>query len=194
MKKKTVRFLFCATLMALTLSATACGASTDGDKSANATVLETSAEDEAPAEEEASVEEETSAEEEAPAEEETPVEEETPAEEEVSSEGATLEDYLKGDAETAKQLEEQAQSMGNENVDMAIDVIGNDLVYIATLKEEMEDPDALVDAVEQMGSVFSALASVMDEAIGAEKGTVSFGIRYCQPDGTVIAESNFRAE
>lgn len=113
---------------------------------------------------------------------------------EASSDGATLEDYLKGDAETAKQLEEQAQSMGNENVDMAIEVNGNDLVYIATLKEEIEDGDALVDAVEQMGSVFSALAGMMDEAIDAEKGTVSFGIRYCQPDGTVIAESEFRAE
>lgn len=169
MKRKAVKSLFCAALMALTLSATACGASGDGDKSANAAVIETSTEDEAPAEE-------------------------APVEEEASSDGATLEDYLKGDAETEKQLEEQAQAMGNENVDMAIEVNGNDLVYIATLKEEIEDPDALVDAVEQMGSVFSALAGAMDEVIGLEKGTVSFGIRYCQPDGTVIAESNFRAE
>lgn len=185
MKRKTVKSLFCAALMALTLSVTACGGSDDGDKSTAA------AQEEAPAESEAS--EEAAPEEETPVEEEAPVEEETP-EEEVSSDGATLEDYLKGDAETAKQLEEQAQSMGNENVDMAIEVNGNDLVYIATLKEEIEDGDALVDAVEQMGSIFSALAGMMDEAIDAEKGTVSFGIRYCQPDGTVIAESEFRAE
>ncbi len=172
--------------MALTLSVTACGGSDDGDKSTAA------AQEAAPAESEAS--EEAAPEEETPVEEEVPVEEETPAEEEVSSSEATLEDYLKGDAETAKQLDEQAQSMGNENVDMAIEVNGNDLVYIATLKEEIEDGDALVDAVEQMGSIFSALAGMMDEAIDAEKGTVSFGIRYCQPDGTVIAESEFRAE
>lgn len=175
MKRKTVKSLLCVALMALTLSMTACGGSDDGDKNTAAT------QEAAPAEE-------------APVEEEAPAEEETPAEEEVSSDEATLEDYLKGDAETEKQLEEQAQAMGNENVDMAIEVNGNDLVYIATLKEEIEDPDALVDAVEQMGSVFSALAGAMDEVIGLEKGTVSFGIRYCQPDGTVIAESNFRAE
>lgn len=170
MKRKTVKAYFCVALMALTLSMTACGGSGDGDKGTAATQ-----------EAEAIVEE-------------APAEEETPAEEEVSSDGATLEDYLKGDAETEKELEEQAKSMGNENVDMAIEVNGNNLVYIATLKEEIEDGDALVDAVEQMGSAFSALAGMMDESIGAEKGTVSFGIRYCQPDGTVIAESEFRAE
>lgn len=193
MKRKTVKAYFCVALMALTLSMAACGGSGDGDKGTAATQEAAPAEAE-PVQDEAPAEEETPAEEAAPVEEEAPAEAETPAEEEVSSDGATLEDYLKGDEVTAKQLEEQAQSMGNENVDMAIDVNGNDLVYIATLKEEIEDGDALVDAVEQMGSVFSALAGMMDEAIGAEKGTVSFGIRYCQPDGTVIAESEFRAE
>lgn len=188
MKSKSVKAILCTALMALTLSMTACGGSNDSDKGTAATQEAAPVEQETSAEEAAPVEEETSAEEEAP------VEEETPAEEEVSSDGATLEDYLKGDAETAKQLDEQAQSMGNENVDMAIEVNGNDLVYIATLKEEIEDGDALVDAVEQMGGAFSALAGMMDEAIGVEKGTVSFGIRYCQPDGTVIAESEFRAE
>lgn len=188
MKRQTVKAYLCVALTALTLSMTACGGSSDGDKGTAVTQKAEAAVEEATAEEMAPVEEET------PAEKETPVEEETPAEEEVSSDGATLEDYLKGDAETAKQLEEQAQSMGNENVDMAIEVNGNDLVYVATLKQEIEDGDALVDAVEQMGSVFSALAGMMDEAIDAEKGTVSFGIRYCQPDGTVIAESEFRAE
>lgn len=186
MKRKSVKAILCVALMALTLSMTACGGSGDGNKSA-------ATQEAAPAEAEP-VQDEAPAEKETPVEKEAPAEAETPAEEEVSSDGATLEDYLKGDAETAKQLEEQAQSMGNENVDMAIEVNGNDLVYIATLKQEIEDGDALVDAVEQMGSVFSALAGMMDEAIDAEKGTVSFGIRYCQPDGTVIAESEFRAE
>lgn len=171
MKRKTVKSLFCAALMALTLSATACGASGDGNKSANAAVIETSADDEAPAEEE------------------------TPVEEEVSSDGETLEDYLKGDAETEKQLQEQAQAMGNEQMDMAIEVNGNDLVYVATLKQEIENPDELAETVnEQVGPAFSALAGAMDDVIGVEKGTVSFGIRYCAPDGTVLAEASFRAE
>ena len=181
MKRKTVKKFLCAALLTLAMSATACGGSDSAKES------------EAPAAtEEASVEEEAPAAEEAPAE----VEEEEPAEEEVSNDGAaTLEDYLKGDAETEKQLEEQAQAMGNENMDMEIEVNGNDLVYVATLKEDIENPDELAETVnEAVGPTFSALAGVMDEVVGVEKGTVSFGVRYCAPDGTVLAEASFRAE
>ncbi len=185
MKSRTVKALLCATLMALTLSMTACGGSNDAAQGADTAAEEVSTEEET-----ASVEEET------PAEEETAsVEEEAPAEEEASSTGATLEEYLKGDAEAEKQLEEQAQSMGNDQMDMAIEVNGNDLVYVATLKEAIEDGDALAETVnEQVGPTFSSLAGMMDEVVGAEKGTVSFGIRYCNPDGSVLAEATFRAE
>ncbi len=55
MKRKTVKALFCAALMALTLSATACGASGDENKSSNAAVIETSVDEEGAAEEEVSV-------------------------------------------------------------------------------------------------------------------------------------------
>lgn len=180
MKRRTVKALVCATLMAISLSATACGGSDDAAKSADAATEEAaSAEEEAPA-----------AEEEAPA-----AEEEAPAEEEASSAGTTLEDYLKGDAAAEKELEEQAKSMGSDEMDMAIEVNGNDLVYVATLKEAIEDGDALAETVnEQVGPTFSALAGMMDEVVGAEKGTVSFGIRYCNPDGSVLAEASFRAE
>lgn len=185
MKRRTVKALVCATLMAISLSATACGGSDDAAGSADAATEEAaSAEEEAPA-----------AEEEAPAEEETPAAEEAPAEDEASSAGTTLEDYLKGDAEAEKELEEQAKSMGSDEMDMTIEVNGNDLVYVATLKEATEDGDALADTVnEQVGPTFSALAGMMDEVVGVEKGTVSFGIRYCNPDGSVLAEASFRAE
>lgn len=180
MKRRTVKVLVCATLMAISLSATACGGSDDAAKSTDAATEEA-----APVEEEAPEAEEEAA----------SSEEEAPAEEEASSDGATLEDYLKGDAEAEKELEEQAKSMGSDEMDMAIEVNGNDLVYVATLKEAIEDGDALADTVnEQVGPTFSALAGMMDEVIGAEKGTVSFGIRYCNPDGSVLAETSFRAE
>lgn len=153
MKRRTVKALVCATLMAISLSATACGGSDDAAKSADAATEEA-----------------------APAEEEAPAaEEEVPAAE--------------------KELEEQAKSMGSDEMDMAIEVNGNDLVYVATLKEAIEDGDALAETVnEQVGPTFSALAGMMDEVVGAEKGTVSFGIRYCNPDGSVLAEASFRAE
>lgn len=191
MKSRTVKTLFCMALMALSLSMSACGGSGDAAKDAD-TATEEASEEEAPA-----VEEEAEpVEEEAPAaEEEAESDEEEASAEEVSSDGATLEEYLKGDAEAEKQLEEQAQSMGSDQMDMAIEVNGNDLVYVATLKEDIENSDELADTVnEQVGPTFSALAGVMDEVIGAEKGTVSFGIRYCAPDGSVLAEASFRAE
>lgn len=183
MKRRTVKSVVCAALMVMALSVTACG----GDEAAEN--AET-----APVAEEAPAEEEAPAAEEAPAEEEAPAAEETPAEEEAGA-GETLEDYLKGDAESAKQLEEQAQSMSNENMDVEIEVNGNDLVYVATIKAEIEDADAMVETLNaSVGPTFSALAGVMDEVVGGEKGTVSFGIRYCAPDGSVLGEASFRAE
>lgn len=176
MKRKTVKSLLCAALMALTLSATACGGSDDGAKSANA---ETATE--APAAEEASVEAE---------------EEEAPAEEKSSGQ-KTLEEYLKEDPTAEQQLKEQA-AQGNDQMDMAIEVKGNEFLCIATYKDSVELPDDVSDQLSEgmdaMGGAFSAIAGALDEGIGAEKGTVSYGIRYCAPDGTVLAEASFRAE
>lgn len=182
MKRRTVKTILCAALLTLAMTATACGGS---DDAANGTDAAT--EEAAPAEEEAPAEET------APAEEEVPAKEEAP--EETGNSGVTLEDYLKGDAESEKQLEEQAKSMENENLTMEIEVNGNELVYVATLKEEIEDPDAMAETLnEAVGPTFSALAGMLDEVVEAEKGTVSIGIRYCAPDGSVLAESSFRAE
>lgn len=77
MKRRTVKTLFCAALMALTLSMTACGGSDDAAASADA------------ATEEAATEEAPAAEEEAPTEEAAPEGEEAPAEEAAPEEEAT---------------------------------------------------------------------------------------------------------
>lgn len=137
MKKKSVKALLCAALMAMTLSMTACGGSDDAAKGTDTAT-------EAPAVEEPAAEEPAD---EAPVADEAPAEDEEPAAE-ASSDEMTLEDYLQGDAESKKQLEEQAQSMSNEQMDMEIEVNGNDLVYVATLKVEVEDTDAMVEAVD----------------------------------------------
>lgn len=171
MKRRTVKALVCAALMAISLSATACGGSKDADTTTEAA---------APVEEEVS-----EAEEEAPAEEE-------------SSEQKTLEDFLKEDPTAEQQLQEQAAAQGNDQMDMAIEINGNDVVCVATFKDTVELPDDAADTLnegmEQVGSAFSALAGTLDSMIGAEKGTVSYGIRYCDADGNVLAEASFRAE
>ena len=181
MKRRTVKTLVCATLMAISLSATACGGSDDAAKGADAAT-----EDAAPVEEEApEAEEETSAEEEAPAEEE-------------SSAQKTLEDFMKEDPTAEQQLQEQAAAQGNDQMDMAIEIKGNDVVCVATFKDTVELPEDAADTLnagmEQLGSAFSGLAGTLDTMIGAEKGTVSYGIRYCDASGNVLAEATFRAE
>lgn len=196
MKRKTVKTVFCAALMAMTLSMTACGGSDDAAAGADAASEEAAPEEEAPAEEEAPEEEEA-----APAEEEAPAEEAAPAEEsaeQADGEQKTLEDFLKEDPTAEQQLEEQAAAQGNEQMDMAIEIKGNDVMCIATFKEDVELPDDAADTLdatmEQMGSMLSGLAGTLDTMIGAEKGTVSYGIRYCDSDGNVLSEASFRAE
>ncbi|MFG6336731.1 MAG: DUF4854 domain-containing protein [Lachnospiraceae bacterium] len=173
MKRRTVKTFLCAALLTLAMSATACGGS-DSPK-----------ESEAPA-----------VEEEAPAEDEAPAEEEAPAEDESGAK--TLEEFLKEDPAAEKELEEQAAAQGNEAVDMEIEVVGNDVICIATFKDSVELPENAVDTLSEgmdtMESAFSALAGVLDDSIGAEKGTVSYGIRYCDSDGNVIVEKSYRAE
>ena len=181
MKKRTVKLFVCAALMSLSLSATACGGSDSGAKGEDAAT-------EAPApEEEANAEEEVK--EEAPAEEEAP---------EESSGQKTLEEYLKEDPEAEKQLEEQATAQGNDQMDMAIEVVGNDVICVATFKDSIELPEGTAETLEagmnELESAFSAFAGVLDDAIGAEKGTVSYGVRYCDSDGNVLAEASFRAQ
>ncbi|MDE7233028.1 MAG: DUF4854 domain-containing protein [Lachnospiraceae bacterium] len=185
MKRKTVKTVLCAALLTIAMSATACGGSDDAAKSADAAVEEASVEEEAPAEEEASVEEED------------PVEEEAPAEEESSGQ-KTLEEYMFEDPTAEQQLKEQAAAQGNDQMDMDIQVKGNEVICIATFKDSVELPDdvseQLSEGMDSLGSAFSAIAGMLDDAIGAEKGTVSYGIRYCAPDGTVLAEASFTAE
>ncbi len=185
MKRKTVKTVLCAALLTIVMSATACGGSDDGAKSADAAVEETSVEEEAPAEEEAPVEEEAPAEEEASAEEE-------------SSGQMTFEEYLFSDPTAEQQLKEQAAAQGNDQMDMDIVVKGNEVICVATFKESVELPDdvseQLSDGMDAVGSAFSGIAGMLDEALGAEKGTVSYGIRYCDSNGNVLAEASFRAE
>lgn len=187
MKKRTVKVLVCAALMSLSLSATACGGSDSGAKSEDAsTEAPAAAEEEAPAEEEAK--------EEAPAEEEAP---EAEAEEESSTQ-KTLEEYLKEDPEAMKQIEEQAAAEGNDQMDMAIEVVGNDLTCVATYKDSVEIPEGTAEMLEtamsELEPAFSAIAGALDDEIGAEKGTVSYGVKYCDSEGNVLAEASFKAQ
>ena len=115
-----------------------------------------------------------------------------------SSGSKTFEEYLFEDPTAEQQLQEQAAAQGNDQMDMEIEVNGNDVMCIATFKDSVELPDdmseQLNESIDSLGTAFSAIAGSLDDAMGAEKGTVSYGVRYCASDGTVLAEASFRAE
>lgn len=199
MKRRAVKKILCVALLTIAMSATACGGSDAGADNADtaAEAEETSVEEEVPAEEEAPEEEEVPVEEEAPDEEEAPAEEEASAEESNSGQ-MTLEEYMFKDPAVEQQLKEQAASQANDQLDMDIEVKGNDVICVATFKDSVELPDNVSEqlsaGMDAVGSAFSALAGMMDDEIGAEKGTVAYVIRYCASDGTILAEASFRAE
>lgn len=200
MKRKTVKTVLCVALLTIAMSATACGGSDGGKESAAPAIVEENSE-----EEEASAAEEAPAEveEEAPAEEEASDEEEAPAEEKASAEEAssgqmTLEEYIYEDPTAEQQLKEQAAAQANDQLDMEIEVKGNDVICVATFKDSVELPDDVSDqlnsGMDTLEPAFAAIAGMLDDAIGAEKGTVAYIIRYCASDGTVLTEASFRAE
>lgn len=110
----------------------------------------------------------------------------------------TFEAYLFEDSTAEQQLKDLAAAQGNDEMDMDIEVKGNTVTCIATFKDSVELSDdaaeQLSEAVNSLEDAFSAIAGSLDEAMGAEKGTVSYGIKYCASDGTVLAEASFRAK
>ncbi len=195
MKRRTVKALVCATLMAMSLSVTACGGSDEASNGADAATEEEApaAEEEAPAAEE----EAPAAEEEASAEEETPAaEEEAPAADAAS--GMTLEEYMNSTPDQKKQFEEEMAASAQDGISIAVDVKGNDFTYIYTFEDDSlitdEVKSNLKTGLEATASVFAMMAEQMDEAIGADKGTVTIIVKYQDGSGNVLEEGSFHAE
>ncbi len=193
MKRRTVKALVCATLMAMSLSVTACGGSDEASNGADAATEEEApaAEEEAPA-----AEEEASAEEEPPAAEEASAEEEAPAADAAS--GMTLEEYMNSTPDQKKQFEEEMAASAQDGISIAVDVKGNDFTYIYTFEDDSlitdEVKSNLKTGLEATASVFAMMAEQMDEAIGADKGTVTIIVKYQDGSGNVLEEGSFHAE
>lgn len=176
MKRKTLKALFCAALMALTLSMTACGGS-DAGKGADA-----------------ATEEETAEKEEEPAKEEEAEKEEEPAEEESSGE-MTLEEYLAATPGAEDELKNELAGAGDETMSAEAEVKGNDFILSFIIKDESlvtDDLGSQLDVgLEAAASVFETAAAQFDELI-EQKGAVTLVIKYIDPDGNVVAERNFK--
>lgn len=189
MKRKTLKFMACAMVMALTLSVTACGGSNDGAKTADTTEVEDTANVPEPeAEPKDEVEAETEDEVDAEPEEES-------SEDETEVEYESLEEIF-ADPEIKEAFDSMFSVLEGSGISVSIDVIGND--FGVTLKVEdssllegtsADDFAASLDAQEEQ---YAAYAAQFDELL-EEAGACSVTVRYTDPDDNVLAEKTFKA-
>lgn len=181
MKRKTLRFMACAAVMALTLSITACGG---GDSSANSEPVQS--EQDTENEVEAETEEVETEEVEAEAEE---------AEENADGEYATLEDYY-NDPTVKSFLDSQYSALAEDGMSASIEVKGNEFIVSVQFEDSSMMVDGIGDALDQMmelqASTFQDAAAEFDAAIG-EDGACKVTVRYLGPDGSVLSENSYTA-
>ena len=191
MKRKTLKFMACAAVMALTLSVTACGGSDDGAKTADTAKVEDTVNTVEVPEPEEEPEVETETEGEA----DTKAEEEESTEDETEVEYASLEEMF-DDPEIKEAFDSMFSVLEGSGISVSIDVIGND--FGVTLKIEdssllegtsADDFAASLDAQEEQ---YAPYAAQFDELLG-EAGTCSVTVRYTDPDDNVLAEKTFKA-
>lgn len=187
MKRKAVKAILCAALMALTLSMTACGGSDDAKDADVATEEEA----EEPEEEEPEAEEPKAEEPEA----EEPEAEEPEEEEADDATGETLEEYLNATPGAKEAIEEEIAGASQDGMSVNAEVKGNDFIFNFTIEDASQitdDVPAQLEAgLEATASIFEQMAGQMDDVIGQE-GAVQIVIKYLDPDGKVLAEKGFK--
>lgn len=191
MKRRTLRFIACAAIMALTLSATACGSKDAAKTEDNATV-----EDEASAEDVAEPEAEDVAEPET----ENVAEPEAEDAADTAATGTegyeTLEDFY-NDPSVKSVLDAAFESMGGDGMTLSIDVKENVLTMICKFEDSSVIVDGIGDALDaaldSQASTFETQAATFDDAIG-QAGACTVVVRYTDPDDNVLTEREFKAQ
>ena len=198
MKLRAVKVIACAAVMALALSATACG-SKEADKTEDNAAVENTEDAAAP-------EDAADTEPEAPA--DTEAEPEAPADntgDDASADNAaasgdavysTLEEYY-NDPAVKSILDSAFESLEQEGMTLSIEVKGN--VFSMTCK--FEDSSMIVDGIAESleqgldasASQFETQAAEFGEAVG-QSGACTVAVRYTDPDDKVLAEREFKAQ
>lgn len=200
MKLRAVKVIACAAVMALALSATACG-SKEADKTEDNAAVENT--EDAAAPEDAA---DTETEPEAPA--DTEAEPEAPADntgDDASADNAaasgdavysTLEEYY-NDPAVKSILDSAFESLGQEGMTLSIEVKGNVFSMTCKFEDSSMIVDGIAEALEQgldaSASQFETQAAEFDEAVG-QSGACTVAVRYTDPDDKVLAEREFKAQ
>ncbi len=178
MKRRSLKFIACAAIMAMSLSVTACGGSDDAAPAAETEAADDAAETETPAEDAtgddaAEAETETEAEDEA-----EPETEETEDEgaDTAAATGETVESLLNDPAVKA-QYEEKFAEYEEQGMTVSVSAKGNELMMSLTFKDASQVTDEVGEQLQAaldddaMASVFSGLAGALDSSVGGEAGT-----------------------
>lgn len=196
MKRKSLKFIACAAIMAMSLSVTACGGSDDAAPAAETEAADDAAETETPADDAAEAETETEAEDEA-----EPETEETEDEgaDTAAATGETVESLLNDPAVKA-QYEEKFAEYEEQGMTVSVSAKGNELMMSLTFKDASQVTDEVGEQLQAaldddaMASVFSGLAGALDSSVGGEAGTCTYSVSYLDPDGNVLAEKSYTAK
>ena len=192
MKLRAVKVIACAAVMALALSATACG-SKEADKTEDNAAVENTEDAAAP-------EDAADTEPEAPA--DTEAEPEAPADntgDDASADNAaasgdavysTLEEYY-NDPAVKSILDSAFESLKQEGMTLSIEVKGNVFSMTCKFEDSSMIVDGIAEALEQgldaSASQFETQAAEFDEAVG-QSGGCTVAVRYTDPDDKVLAE------
>lgn len=201
MKRKSLKFIACAAIMAMTLSVTACGGSDDAAPAAETEETTEAADVEAEVEEEPA--EDTEAEADAETEAADEVEEETAEEaDEAGTDAADASDVtvesLMNDPAVKEQYEEAFASYEEQGMTVAVEATGNELIMSLTITDSSLIQDGAAEQLETgldaVASSFETLAGSLDQAVGADAGTCTYTVRYLDTDGSVLVERSFTAK
>ncbi len=201
MKRKSLKVIACAAIMAMTLSVTACGGSDDAAPAAETEETTEAADVEAEVEEEPA--EDTEAEADAETEAADEVEEETAEEaDEAGTDAADASDVtvesLMNDPAVKEQYEEAFASYEEQGMTVAVEATGNELIMSLTITDSSLIQDGAAEQLETgldaVASSFETLAGSLDQAVGADAGTCTYTVRYLDTDGSVLVERSFTAK
>ena len=197
MKKRTLKTIACAAVMALALSVTACGGSNDDAKTNEET---SEATEDAGSEDEVEVEVETETEtEDTAGDDSAEMEAEPEADASADDTGAyvTLEDYY-NDPAIKSDLDAYFESMSQEGMSLSVEVEGNVLTMTCKFEDSSlitdEAKAQLSDALDASSAVFEAVVASFDEALNQDPGTCTYIVRYTDSDDGVLAEKEFKAQ
>ena len=206
MKRKTLKMIACAAIMALTLSVTACGGddaktaeSNDTETTADAAADDTEAATDDAADDAEAATDDTADDTEA-ATDDTADDTEAATDDAADDTGAagdfqTLEDYY-NDPTVKSALDAMFASVAEEGMSADLEVKGNEFTVIIKIEDSSMVVDGIAEALsaalDSQEETFKSQVKQFDDVIGQE-GACTVIMRYTDPDDNVLAEKAFTA-